>query len=334
MDASNPHFSSQRAMSAMTDLGAHVRRVIGPPGDVMDPFYHKVVDAGLLPSFEHSGYSTNDYRELLHVHHMAALWASFGFNVFDISEDLSAALLLTEPTKPPAVGFSQPFPAFAVQLPPGTIPMFMPNEQFWADTLWIYRFRALQKSTGQESDFLRMLITGRGVQLWQDRHPSEIFTEPENTFGHSVFTAQATNQDHVTFQLILHFAANLLAWMSDTEAMSRVRHPQPPPIKRKASKEARMKLEAGEWPHVWYIGREVKIGNELKQIAREVAVGQSDAQRPGWRVRMRFVVRGHHHTYRVGPGRTETILKWVAPYWKGPAGAAAWSHLYQEGSDA
>ena len=28
-------------------------------------------------------------------------------------------------------------------------------------------------------------------------------------------------------------------------------------------------------------------------------------------------VRGHWHTYRVGKGRTEAVLKWVQPYEKG-----------------
>ena len=41
----------------------------------------------------------------------------------------------------------------------------------------------------------------------------------------------------------------------------------------------------------------------------------------------------HYQHYHVGPGRVDVVRKWKDPKWRGPEGAAAWSHIYQTGDD-
>jgi len=65
-------------------------------------------------------------------------------------------------------------------------------------------------------------------------------------------------------------------------------------------------------------GKVFRVGHciHLPQISNEQAKAPK-----GGKVSVRFMVRGHWHTFWTGSNRFGTkkqILKWVAPYWKGP----------------
>lgn len=80
------------------------------------------------------------------------------------------------------------------------------------------------------------------------------------------------------------------------------------------------------------LGREVKIAPELRRLAGEVALGRERGG-PGWKLRMRYCVRGHWKMQPHGEGRRERKRIFVQPYWKGPEGAATWAHVYTDGSE-
>src|SRR3990172_5683540 len=62
-------------------------------------------------------------REYIHALHFTGRWAQYGFNVFDLTPDFAASLLLTDP--PPTEGeLKLPFPCFFIKLPEGVVPLF------------------------------------------------------------------------------------------------------------------------------------------------------------------------------------------------------------------
>ena len=62
-----------------------------------------------------------------------------------------------------------------------------------------------------------------------------------------------------------------------------------------------------------------------------IALGRSRRHAlDGWKLRARFTVRGHWRNQAHGPGRALRMRKWIAPFWKGPAGAEAWAHIYKD----
>ena len=74
--------------------------------------------------------------------HMFTRWASQGFNVFTPTAALAAKLMLTD--VPDGAKATFPFAAFAISIPDGIVPFFVPDgdgsRQQWADTLWVHTF--------------------------------------------------------------------------------------------------------------------------------------------------------------------------------------------------
>lgn len=74
--------------------------------------------------------------------------------------------------------------------------------------------------------------------------------------------------------------------------------------------------------------RYVESGGKVFRVGHYIHIPQtSEGERKahqGGKVGVRFMVRGHWHTYWVGSnrfGNREQKLKWLAPYWKGPEAA-------------
>lgn len=65
--------------------------------------------------------------------------------------------------------------------------------------------------------------------------------------------------------------------------------------------------------HKYFVGSSIRV-----QYGAPRATQTKDEERGHRRVLKRFLVRGHWHWYRHGPGRTQLTHKFVAPYWKGP----------------
>lgn len=235
--------------------------------------------------------------------HFAARWVESGLNQFRVESDLAAALVLTD--APKAEEPEMPFECFVIHLPPGAVPFFLPDDpdgpRQWANALWVHRH-----------DGKVEVVTCRGqlaIGAVEGCFRSDLTQVPE---------------DEVTVDAALRFVRNFLLWLEATGG-TRARRPEQVP-KKLAEKRKR----GGEtWPVEWIFGKEVKISRELRDAAAEIALGTSKRRAPdGWKVRARFVVRGHWRNQAVGEGRRGRVRKWIAPFWKGPAGAAAWAHLY------
>lgn len=266
--------------------------------------------------------SADIFREQVMGLHLASRWAEFGFNLFDLSQDLAAAFILTEPPPTPEGGLHLPFPTFCIRIPDGVVPLFSFGKQLWADTLWAHQFSGLHRSEG-ETKFLRVIAGKKSLMVWRDRYPSNIDDPKDEDFFSNTLIGDPPLQeeDALTTSAALRVLKNLIAWLDSMGGLSSQPKPEPPHLKRKASQESRERVASGVWPHVWFFGKEVKLGYELRRLASEVVLGGSkDHAVSGWKVRVRHVVRGHWK-----PSQS----RWIQPYWRGPEGAAAWSHIYK-----
>jgi len=95
------------------------------------------------------------------------------------------------------------------------------------------------------------------------------------------------------------------------------------PRRRRAGIEA-----TSNRPTLYVIGENIKLGNELVDAAKLSISNNAHAL---WKVRRRFVVRGHYRNQACGTGRTERRLQWIQPHWKGPRDGERLSHIYEAG---
>lgn len=248
---------------------------------------------------------------LLRLFH-AANWSHSGCNQFQLSPDLAAALMLTEVPKVDAEEMKLPYAVFVLTLPPGTVPFFAPGKDGtyqWADALWVE----------EDTEGLRWTVCWHSLQvqrrctrdfMWQDA----VHDQPE-----------FVPDDEISFDAAAKLVRNFLLWLG-AEGGIRAHRPEVIP-KKLMEKRAR---SGKPWPRQWLFGKDVRLAPELKRAAAEIALGRSKRHaQDGWKVRARFTVRGHWRHQAHGPGRALRRRQWIAPFWKGPAGAEAWAHVYK-----
>lgn len=302
----------------------------GPVDSDAVTFGYQLEQRGMVPAARDM--TPDTYREYVHGMHSAARWAQFGFNVFDLTADFAASLLLTEPAPlDPEHELHLPFPCFFIRLPPGIVPMFAHGEQHWAEGIWCHRFTGHHLEHGPRTDFFRWTAERKGLVVWKDRFPRNL----EDPVDQSVYNLTwdgdppTVPEDNVTADRALRIIRNLVAWLDATGGLDAQARPLPPKLKKKVSKDKRRAVDGGVWPRVWLFGQNVKLRPELRKMASEFALAQSAHAPSGWKVRVKHVVRGHFKFQAHGEGRELRKRIWVEPYWRGPDGAAAWAHLYE-----
>lgn len=258
--------------------------------------------------------------------HLIARWAWFGFNEISLSRDLSVGLVLTEAPEDLEV-LRLPFPAFVISVPEGVVPFFVPDgdtsRQQWADTIWVHELE-----TEPGAVVLEISVCWRGLAVM--RHlpreiagldPEEVTPPEERSF---------LPEDEHILDVAWRYLRNFLLWL---EAMGGMRSHRPEVVPPKLAEKRQRRGEA--WPKSWVMGREVVLGSELRRAAAEFVLGRSQRHAvPGWHLRHRFVVRGHWRNQACGFQRTLRRRRWIQPFWKGPQGTEAWSHIYTNQSTA
>lgn len=257
--------------------------------------------------------------------HFFGQWAAFGYNVFDLTHGLAAGLLLTEPPPYSPDEFEVPFPAFRVRIPPGTVPVWMAanSEPLWATEIWVDRYAARVRVDGELREWIQIIVRTKGyADVTMSRTIEDLYDRQSNdpgvTYRYRPDDPPALPEDDITRGTALHVLRNFVSWLTATGGMA-TRTPQSRPPSAS---------EMGPRPNVWVVGKEVKLSREMRQTATDVALGCAN-QRAGWKVRVRYVVRGHWRNQACGQGRGERRKQWIAPFWKGPQDGEQWSHLYK-----
>lgn len=264
----------------------------------------------------------------------ATRWAAYGLPCFSLTHGLTATFLLTEPLKFDRNQFQLPFGAFVMLLPRGLVPTeelveVKDNniiERHSVACVHVHRYNfvsfadsdpreemlqvRMDSSSGKCRMYETSLDNALAVSLEDDQLDGE-YTIRTSIHGDSIYTVEAT----------LRIVRNLAAWL---EANGRGTPEGRPRLKGEPYGRDR---DGDPIPTTWVIGREVKLGPELRRAASEIALGEKHGG-PGWKLRMRHVVRGHWRNQPVGVGHKDVKRIFIEPYWRGPEGAAAWSHVY------
>lgn len=233
-------------------------------------------------------------------------WHRWGCNVFELSEHMLAAFLLTD------LGQAErptPFPAFAVTVPPG----------FLVDGGFEYRV----------VNYSSILVQGSGepgvlclIQALSDTVPTLVsatsFRELEvaqRGFEDSDVVLNRTETDIV--RKVHRVFGGLCAWLASCP--TDMRHP----VKRPTSVRQPRNWKAPRW---FEVGKTVRLGPHLIRAAKEL---DNPIKRSEWKLSSRHVVRGHYRNQVCGVGRADRKTIWVQPFWRGPEGEKAWAHIYK-----
>lgn len=307
---------------AFAAAGLDAVRRCGRPDIGLDPFADVVHRSGLLPEGDdrrHLELDDHFMRVAVGGLHLMARWAFFGFNVFSPSAALAAKLVLTDvpdDAAPPPL----PYDTFVIALPDGVISFFVGDpattRKEWADSIWVHRAVV---ASGEEP-IVRVSVAWRRVAVsCQAAAPTSALGPSPRPGDH------LAPEDEVAVEGAWRLARNFLLWLDASGGLKKHR---PTAVPRKLQ-EKRARLGA-TWPTEWEFGREVTITPELREAAREAVAGRTRRHAAdGWHLRSRFIVRGHWRNQAHGEGRALRRRQWIEPFWKGPEGTKAWSHIYE-----
>lgn len=303
-------------------------------------------------------------------------WARHGYNVFDLSADFTAAMLLTDPRGIDIDRVRLPFNGLLVLIPDGFArgqegghyTKIHITELTYGDVNQLKVANEISDTISglspaqQQSvlDDVRTKLDAHHAQsngpVWQSApglygsqpigvgRPRSLVTRDRQEVTH--LHIYATDGVHVLSTMI---ERNGLTWDSfddlpsevdftaDLEAMQTIRRvvfgalayctAVPTAVTPADGARAPRVANSDPVPKRWEVGRTIKIDQNL---VRSVRAGSREV---ALRMKSRWIVRGHYHNYRVGPGRTGIKNSWTAPYYKGPIDGAEFVHTYKLEND-
>lgn len=228
-------------------------------------------------------------------------WAYAGYNVFELSNDFVAAMLLTDPRQIHFDDLRTPFPGILITIPSG-----------FATGVEGLPYTKLHLSHVEgawnlyATDGTRVLDTsvGRGQALSWDLLESLETEEPK----------EITGADADVVRTIRQIAFGMLAYVTAVDRAVEER------VDTRSKKRLR---DDGPRPHVHDVGRTVKIDPILIKYAR------AGTREIALQMKRRFIVRGHYRNQAHGTGHRDRKLLWIEPFWKGPKEGAKIVHTYR-----
>ena len=228
-------------------------------------------------------------------------WAYAGHNVFELSNDFVAAMLLTDPREIRFDELRAPFPGVLVTIPDRFVVgveggFYTKIHLSYVDGSWgLYA-----------TDGVRVLDThvAEGETLSWD-----LFEDLRTEAG------VIEDADATAIRSIRQIAFGMLAYVT---CVDRAIEERPGAVSKKRVADD----ELQQHPRVHDVGRSVKIDPILVKHAR------AGAREVALQVKHRFIVRGHYRNQAHGPARRDRKTIWIEPHWKGPEEGAAIVHTY------
>jgi hypothetical protein len=250
------------------------------------------------------------------------VWAELGFPAFELSQGLTASLLLTEPM--PKTEFHLPFESLVICLPPEIPIAFELGDRIehassiaacelpaWKSAEELQRFRSATNALDATkillsaglSNKLYTHITGDSGGLFH-------FTDPWNLVG-SESWLNSLHESDVTHQLPSDIAANKLKNRLLSNLFDYIESDHgAAEFAAQASKVARRDAKTMR------LGSTINLpapGKFLRSLGDETS----------WKLEHRYIVRGHWRLQPHGPERSLRKRIWIMPFWKGPDDAVA-----------
>lgn len=229
-------------------------------------------------------------------------WGHDGYNVFDLSPDFVAAMLLTDPSA--LIGdheFHLPFRGLLVFLPDG----FARDGDGSFTKLHVSTLRG----DDEIGDILEIVAVSGTRAVSTAAALRDISIDGLAAFNDSRDCGEA---DRVAMETVRRIVLGTVGYLAMTPG---ARAERVAPRKRDRATIA--------VPKFWDVGRDVRLDPNLVRAAR------SGSREVALRVARRHIVRGHYRNQPIGEGRKERKMIWIAPFWKGPADGAAIVHTYK-----
>lgn len=235
-------------------------------------------------------------------------WARDGYNVFDLSPDFVAAMLLTDPTEVDLPALKLPFGGILLTISDGFAVGAEGTSYTKIHVAEVADCRELA-TPGAEKQPALVIYASDGVHLLCTvARRGDLSWEALEALPDDV-EADTDKEARQTIQRIVFGA---IAYATTVEGAITTRFPS---FKKKVQKERAL-------AH-WTIGRTIKIDPKLVVLAR------AGSREVAFRVKTRFVVRGHYRNQAHGAGRALRTRLWIAPHWRGPDEGAQLVHTYK-----
>jgi len=295
------------------------------------------------PTPGHNKYAADDQHHA-DICRWCLTWARQGYNVFDLSPDFTAAILLTDARELDISDVRLPFSGMLLMISDGfakgaegtsytkihvtEVPrldrsMLEAREKVWGVLKNLPPAKAsevlrdLKENPGPKSligddpgDTAIHIYASDGVRVletWIDR--KGLTWDAFDALPDAVTEDADKQARHALRQIV--FGA--IAYTTAVEGSLEDRFVEPK--KKGAASKPRAKH--------WTIGRTIKIDPKL------VAAVRSGSREVAFRLKHRHIVRGHYRNQAHGPARSLRTRKWIQPFWKGPEEGAALVHTYK-----
>lgn len=240
-------------------------------------------------------------------------WARGGYNVFDLSPDFVAAMLLTDPSEIDLPTLKLPFSGMLLMIPDKFATGVEGTSYTKIHIVEIDDSRVFDGDTahqdGEKKPAIAIYATD-GIRILSTVAPR---AELSWAVLEELPGDDDVDVDREARKTIQRIALGAIAYATAVDRAITERFPG-----------AKKKKPGNEAPLThWTIGRTIKIDPELVRVAR------SGAREIAFRIKSRFVVRGHYRNQAHGPNRSLRTMKWIAPFFKGPEEGARLVHTYK-----
>ena len=273
-------------------------------------------------------------------------WARQGYNVFDLSPDFTAAILLTDAREIDISDVRLPFAGMLFMVSDGFAKGAEGTSYTKIHVTEMPRHDRTMLKAGEQlhdilKDFSRKEITEimgtlKDVppRLAADRDESDTVIHIHASDGTRVLETWIDRKDltwdafdelpddvtedadkaarHALRQIVF----GTIAYVNAVDGAMEQRFVEP---QAKKTKKTDGKPRAKHWT----VGRTIKIDRRL------VAAVRAGSREVAFRLKHRHIVRGHYRNQAHGPARSLRTKKWIACYWKGPEEGATLVHTYK-----
>jgi hypothetical protein len=285
-------------------------------------------------------------------HHLATRWASYHMPVFRPSIALASMLALTDISAISMRDIRLPFPTFVIDNPLEWFfdfhgqacraslisvhdilqrPLEFDNTErrVIIDGTPLERLKKLATIAAQETAHGWWLTLqsseGGAMRLWNRYTPdmsADAMCRVEGANGCSDWAEgeELNDKDHVLEEAAMRMVIGLALFIAEKGPGRKLgRHTT-------KSRRRRGVGPRDDKPEIYILGDDIIVPREIIDSATSLV-----GNRTQWRLRRRFVVRGHFRNQACGPQRQERRPTWIRPFWKGPEDGERLSHVYTTG---
>ena len=283
----------------------------------LDSMMVRVHEAGMISPRVRRDMVDTMIRSLSEALLFASQFKEYGQPIFKLSAPLATALTLTE-YDGDRDEIRLPFPSIKIKLDPGSglsltdengeedpikeieVMAYGFDDEYNEDTR-IYSYYVIADHTFIDPP-IQWDIDGHqfwGIQEGQDRFKRAVSQQSQYTLTHLIP------------KLLMNFSLYVQMKVERKEAGI-----SPGPKQRQPN-------ASGDT--VYPLGREIKLPSQLKSVYSKDIEGDDEEK---WKIRNRFMVRGHWREQAHGTGRSMRKRIWIQPHWKGPTTGEELERIY------